>query len=446
MKCPQCSQEIRGRALFCPKCGHKLDQPPPIAGDSGPGLGSAGDEKERRGCSQTFLVLAIAAVVVLILAGVGVAAVYFGLADRGKVQTELAEEHYDKGNAHLAQGELELAIAEYELVLQLNPKHTGAKAKLAEAREKLQAVPTSTPALQEETKSALMAEIREAYARHDWQGVLDAADRLLALDPEYHRGDVDQLLFEAFYQSGLILVDEGRMEEALRLFDRALALQPDNVQVQHAKNLATLYTEAMGYWGADWAQTTASLQKLYRLAPDYRDVRDRLFEARVQYGDFLAEGNDWCGASEQYAQALDIRAEAVVAAKRQNATTRCTVRVSPTPVPGRTPVPTGPVGPSGPPGTYVGQLVERTGLESRKMFVRGKVINKAAQPLRGSEFEGWAWDWSAIAVTNGEGQYSFDGLSNPVTYTLKLLDLPSVPYDVLGMWGKISWVEFRETP
>ena len=52
---------------------------------------------------------------------------------------------------------------------------------------------------------------------------------------------------------------------------------------------------------------------------------------------------------------------------------------------------------------------------------------------------------SAIAVTNGDGDFSFDGLANPVTYTLTLLDVPSLPLDVSTEWGKLTLVEFRET-
>ena len=48
-------------------------------------------------------------------------------------------------------------------------------------------------------------------------------------------------------------------------------------------------------------------------------------------------------------------------------------------------------------------------------------------------------------MTDGAGLFSFDGLNNPLTYTLKLLDLPMRPLDVLTVEGKLAWVEFRET-
>ena len=446
MRCPQCNHEVQGRTLFCPNCGQKMDQTGSAPGGPARSAQPPEGSEPRRGCSQSILVVAIAAVVVLVIAGVGIAAVYYGLADRNKIQIELAEEHYDKGNAHLSSGELELAIAEYELVVQLDPKHSGAPGKLEEARQQLVVQPTPTAVLQQETKVALLEEIRAANGRRDWQGVLDRADRLLALDPEYARGEVDRMLFEAFHQSGLILVEQDRLEEAVRLFDRALVLQPDNVQVAHAKNLASLYTQGMGYWGADWGQAASSLQTLYRLAPDYRDVRDRLFEARVNYGDQLAASEEWCDASDQYARAVGIRAEAGTAAKRQAASSRCGQQPTPVVLPGATPATRLPVGPVAPSGTFVGSLRERTGLEASKMFVRGTVVNKTGQGIPGTRVRIGAWDWSAIAVTDGSGQYSFDGLSNQVTYTLKLLDLSGLPFDAEGVFGQITWVDFREAP
>jgi hypothetical protein len=54
-----------------------------------------------------------------------------------------------------------------------------------------------------------------------------------------------------------------------------------------------------------------------------------------------------------------------------------------------------------------------------------------------------AWDWSATSTSDGQGQFSFDGLANPVTYTVSLVDLPSVPLDVAGEWGKLTWIRFQ---
>lgn len=271
------------------------------------------------------------------------------------------------------------------------------------------------------------------------------ADRLLEMDPEYRRSEVNAMLFDAFFQRGQQLVQEDREKEAVRLFDRALGLQPDNAQVAHAKNLATLYTEGMSYWGADWAKAIEKFRELYRLASDYKDVRQRIYEALLSYGDLLARDALWCEAAEQYTEALGVKADTATVTKRREAAERCDAGPQAAPGAQATASPM-PLGPTVPPGTYAGVLLEQTSIEHRKMFIRGKVLNKEGRGVPGVRVKVQAWDWSAIAVTDGSGQYAFDGLANPVTYTLSLLDLPSIPFEVAGVWGKISWVDFREAP
>jgi hypothetical protein len=385
----------------------------------------------------------VALFVVIGIVGVGGAAVYYGLRDRSRVERQASAEHYSKGLAYLEQNQYELAVAEFELVLQLDPENADAQAKLVEAKGRLQVQPTATPALQKETAAAYFAQLQEAYDAKDWPRVLAEADRVLAVDPAYERGRVDQMLFEAFYASGQQLVAEDRTKEAVRLFDRALQLQPDNTQVQHARTLASLYMDSLSYWGADWPRCVALLASLYELAPDYKDVGQRFVEANTAWGDAAWQQQDWCTASEAYASALHIVASFDLAERQRQAAANCLV--PPTELPGEgTPTPGQPEGSIAPTGTYVGRLVERTGIDSGKMYIRGKVLNRAGKGVQSVQVKIHAWDWSALAVTDGNGQYSFDGLSNPVTYTLSLVDVSSYPFEIKGEWGKIGWVEFNE--
>jgi tetratricopeptide (TPR) repeat protein len=395
----------------------------------------------RKGCGLSFAVVGIAFLVVLLIVGLGALAFHYGMLDRTSVERQAAEEHYAKGIDYLEHNDLELAVAEFERALKLDPKHEKASEKLAEAQQHLEAQPTATPALQEEMKAAYLTKMTEAYQQGNWQMVLDNADQLLALDPAYHRDAVDEMLTEVFYHQGLELVDKDRMKEAVDLFDRALDLQPGHTGAIEAKQLAALYVTGLGFWGTDWPKALESLSALYVLAPDYKDVRQRTHKAYGYYGDDLAGREDWCHAVEAYSQAVAITGDAGIAAKRDQAEARC----NPTAEPAATKTPTPDASaPSGPSGTFVGRLVERTGIDSGKMFVRGKVLDANGKGIQSVKVRIHAWDWSAIAITDGNGQYAFDGLSNPVTYTLDLLDLPFVPFDIEGVWGKIAWVDFRK--
>ena len=113
---------------------------------------------------------------------------------------------------------------------------------------------------------------------------------------------------------------------------------------------------------------------------------------------------------------------------------------SPAPPATLTPGPT-----KAPLGTFVGSVVEQTAIDPGKMFIRGHVLDKGDRGVQGTRVQIQAWDWKTMAVTDGNGQFAFDGLGNPVTYTLTLLDLLSLPFDVAGEWGKIKWVQFIES-
>jgi Flp pilus assembly protein TadD len=108
--------------------------------------------------------------------------------------------------------------------------------------------------LQQETSAAYFDQLKAAYDAKNWELVVEHGDRLLNLDPTYERDQVDDMMFEALYKQGMNLVDEQRMGEAVRLFDRALTIRPNDTETQHEMDLAEAYLTAIGFWGADWAQ------------------------------------------------------------------------------------------------------------------------------------------------------------------------------------------------
>jgi len=446
MQCSQCGHEVQGRALFCPHCGIKLEQSlatTRLEESASVPSSLQAPREEKQGCGMTIVVVLIAVLVIAIIAGLGIAAVYFGLADRAQTEEMAAEQHYQKGTAYLESQEYELASAEYELALQLDPEHEGARKGLDQAQTALDVQPTATPMLQREVKDAYFEALVAAYERRDWQATFEQADRLLALDVTHERAAVDQMLFDAFYQSGQELVQADRVREAVRLYDRALDLQPDNTQVQLAKRSANLYLTAMGYWGADWSKTTENLSTLYGLDPEFRDVKERLHGAHVRYAEQLGEQGEWCQAVDEYTAALAIRADTVITVARQQAQTNC--QSSPQTLDPEANGPNQPPAPLVPDvdsGSFYGVLRERSGVGGKKIFIRGQVKDVQGAPLKSAQVKIQAWDWSAVAVTDATGQYAFDGLTNPVTYTLVILDMNCVPFDVVGELGQITWVDF----
>ena len=456
MNCPTCGKPIRGRALFCPSCGQKVSALAPRSSTTQPSMTAASavpwgasegagpfaiEEQGAQGCRRTTIVLVLSGLALLLVVALGVGAVYLGLQDRQEAVRQAALHHYDRGSNHLALQEYELAAAEFGMALQLDPGLDSARDGLDVAQERLEGIPEPTSQLQDEMSAAYLTEMTQAYERQDWPTLFATADRLLAANPTYRRDEVDRLLFEALYQSGLQLVEQDRVTEALRMFDRALLLRPDEQRVSRARELATYYVTGLSYWDNDWALAIENLDRVHTQEPGYRDVGTRLVEAHRALGEQLASAQDWCGAEEQYAAALALTADADLALEREEAAVQCAARER-APTAALTPD-AAEDGTPPPAGSYVGEIVGSEGVGSQKMFIRGHVLDGRGVGVGGVRVTIRAWDWSVTATTDGSGQFSFDGLANPVTYTINLEDLPSAPLDVEGKWGELTWIRFQ---
>jgi len=284
-----------------------------------------------------FLATALALVV-----GAGVLGYFDGLKDREeRLQTE-ALEHYRAGVAHMEAGEYELAQAEFEEAIRLRPDFQPAWQRLRESQVYLEAIPTPTsvplptmtPAAEQgegtpPPLSAWLAEARSLFQAGQYMDAVDRINDILKVDPNYEPALIADLLFQCYYQEALRLVGEDRMEEALRLFDLALAIRPDDQTVKRERELAAGYLSAIGFWGADWQKAVEGFSSLYRARPDYKDVASRLFNAYVAYGDMLAEQGAWCQAAEQYTNAANLQAKPQVVQKRDQMVDYCQRNVPP---------------------------------------------------------------------------------------------------------------------
>jgi len=488
--CPHCGAQWQGRQLFCPACGRQFssagDGPGPTtfgeggssgrrpraqrsaaperisvlvqpdadkgdgageddAGGRGPGEQRPGDEPEEEpaepgGCRRSATVLLVAGTVVMLIVGLGLAAVHYGLRDRSEIIQQTAEEHLNKGLSHLAQQDYDLAIAELELSLQLRPDDPAAAAALNEARQAVRNRPTATPAIRQDLNATYYEDLVAAYQAGEWGRVVDLADRLWSVDPEYRRDDVERMLFDCYYQTGLAYVEENRMEEAIRLFDRALRLRPGDPDAERQIELASLYSEGMTFWGANWEKVISSLSQLYGMAPSYHDVADRLYTAALIYGDLFAQQGDWCVAVNQYDRALAVYANADVAARRRECFDLCLAQ--PTATPEGTP---GPEGWPTPVGPFVARVVEQTPIAEDKIYIRGHVLDRDGHGVASAVVKIQAWDWFVTHETDANGAFAFDGLDQPVTYTVSLADYGGASIEAPGEWGKITWVEFQES-
>ena len=272
--------------------------------------------------------------VVIVALSVGTAAyigLYRGERDRDQRRLALAEQHYEAGLQRLDAGDYDLAIAEFEYVLKLNPSHPTAHQGIAEAQARMSALPTPTVEAYQIVVDDLYDQAVARYEAGEWEDAVALLTQVRVLDPTYDRENVEQMLFTSLYNAGMEMLDEDRFEEGIFYLDQAVALRPLDEEAAFQRSLAVKYMTALGYWGADWETCIEQFEELYALAPNYKDVFSRLYLARVAYADAWYEQGEMCPAEVQYIYALQLMNDPDVEFKRAEANRLCMV-ATPTPI------------------------------------------------------------------------------------------------------------------
>ena len=299
--------------------------------------------EESRASRWRWLLVAIivlsASIIMVVIAGI--LGYYDGLKDREELQRAEALEHYSKGVSYLQEANYELAQAEFEQTLRLQPDLKEAWGKLQETQARMSTIPTPTSAVfptPEPTAMAtqepvnldeLLSLARESYRAGNYLDAVARIEELLKIDPGYERAQVEEILYNCYYHQALAIIAEDRLEEAIHLLDLALALRPGDAAAQAERELAAGYVTAAGYWSADWEEASEHFLQLYQIRPDYRDVASRLYEARVNQAQYLEEMGAWCDSAEWYALALELRSDAQLAARRDEMARNCQTNLPP---------------------------------------------------------------------------------------------------------------------
>jgi TolB protein len=190
------------------------------------------------------------------------------------------------------------------------------------------ATPVQTPAQTPETPvRAVVAgywdAAQKAAKAGRWQEVLKNLRLVRDTDPAYQTQAVTAQLFDAYINLALEKDNADDLEQALQLYDEALRLQPNALDIQRERDLIATYLDVLTYSDADWPRAIELLKDLYADEPDYRDVEDRLQEAHTIYGDQLAATEDWCAAADEYAAGLLVAASPILGQKQIAAQTQC---------------------------------------------------------------------------------------------------------------------------
>jgi len=405
MHCPDCENEIPDHVSLCPNCGVMVEETQPTHLSTISGVQPRRLEPDRGGGITRLnpFVLWGAALVAVLLLSIAAGA-YLGL-QRGEEERvhrleQEAQQHYETGLQRLDEGNYQVAKAQFEYVLQLDPDHPQAERGLEEAEAGLnvQLTPAATATSEPEEPIAeqLYTEASAHYEAGRWQEAASALTSLRQLDPAYKPEAVEEMLFESRYRAGMALLEDDDFELGIFYLDRAVALRPLDQEATEQRRLAQQYVEALSYWSADWERCIAQFQELYRTAPEYKDVFQRLYQAHVQYAKAWESQGEMCPAVKEYDEALRLLNSGTVEDARAEAAEACR-NATPTPVPtieGSRPVTKTTL----PPGFNAGRLAyplystATGGWDVYALFADGRLLQVAA----GADQPVWMWNSDAL--------------------------------------------------
>ncbi len=409
MHCSECGFDVPDDVSLCPQCGTTVEETIPTPAlkpkQAGDGAGSPLPDEApsswwHRVRPYLFWGFAFFLILVISIGGAAYAGLYQGERDREQRRQELAEQHYQLGLDRLANGNHALAKAEFEYVLELDPDHPLAPQGLTN----IEATKTAQPTPTTESQTAIVDELYQQavadYEAERWKDAASTLTQIRQLDLDYETERVEEMLFDSFYNAGMALLEEDRLEEGIFYLDRAVALRPLDEEAKEQRKLAMMYMTALGYWGVDWERCIERFEELYVIAPNYKDVFQRIYRARVNYAEAWYEQGEMCPAKTQYDQALQLIESPQIQQKRAEAAEIC-LQATPTPIPtleGSRPVTVTEL----PPGFSLGRLAypvysTESGLyDIYALFADGRLQQMAA----GADQPFWMWNSGALGYRN----------------------------------------------
>jgi Tol biopolymer transport system component len=323
MNCHHCGVHLAPDDLVCGNCGNIVDTTPPTPTVATKPVPSRSPAKKRGISATTVLILAFACGFLGIIAAAGLGGVYAGMQDRTADQQAQADRFYQEGLANRTAGKLQLAKADFEYVLKIDPNYPGAREQIAQIVELLTVKPTPTFAIQVNVTQQLYEAGVDAYERKQWKKAIEILTQVRAIDAVYETDRIAQMIYDAALTYGLQLLKEDRLEESIAYLDQAAYLGPLPAEAETEAQYARMYITARDYWNVNWQKAIESFGELYQIGPGYRDTFARYVEAYIQYGDERTRAGDPCAAQTQYEEALKLRPAADLQAAADKAKEAC---------------------------------------------------------------------------------------------------------------------------
>ncbi|GEM_PF-3952030 len=453
--CANCGAWVRRKRATCPWCGTPIHQEgpdrdasqAPSTSTTSTSTASADLADDPSALSVRFwirLFLGVAAALALLFIVLGALAVYQGLNDRAVTATKQAILLYEQGQRYYREGRYELAAASFQEALRLEPDLEAARKALevAEAAAARPAQALSVPATPEEA----WAKAVEAYNAGRFAEAAEAFEQVQEAFPSFRAEEVSTLLFQAHVQAGEAAEGQGDFEAAVRHFDRALALAPEDDTVLRKRRLASAYRQGAEAWErGDWLLAADSFRRAYLIDASYYDVTARLAEALRRAGDEFFDRRIWCDAAEQYRASLSVQERKDVAERAQVAEAKCQQQadlIAPPsasdnqggtgnqPVPGPTATPEGTSDYAFVPLRQEVQAEPGAGGACVGHYIKGIVVNGEQAPVAGVTIvavDEWGNKFVATSKSDPPGNYDIPINAIATTYQVYIVGPEGLP-------------------
>jgi tetratricopeptide (TPR) repeat protein len=326
------------------------------------GQAAASGEASRRGArGSCVIVTGLGLLFLLVVALIsGLSGYWSGISLRqDAANTQIANsvaEQFRLGVQELEQGNYYRARQRFEYVIRLDPGYPGATDKLTEALLRLSTTatptlvptPTLSPTPDLRGVEQLFAQAQAYQLNSDWTNAIETLLVLRKTDPAYRAIEVDDMLFLALRNRGRDkIVNEADLEGGIYDLTLASRFGPLDAEAQSFLNWTGLYITGASFWGIDWEQAVYYFSQVAPQLPNLRDksgytATQRLAMALVEFGNQLAQNDQWCSAAKQYETALSIGPDPQVEQALGVAANNCAKGEAQKPDKKRTPTPEGP--------------------------------------------------------------------------------------------------------
>lgn len=254
-------------------------------------------------------------------------------------QLELAQQDADNGN-------YDLALRRLEWILTQQPEYPGVRELQTQTRFARDArlTPSPTPTLTPTPTItptpepvAELERLQDLVEREEWAEAISAIINFQAVNPNYQRLLTDKLLYDAYVAYGVELLYGEQVELGLAYLAQAEKLGALPVEVSDQAAWGEMYLRGIAFYGVNWNAAIGYFYELCLAAPFYQNACEKLYTARIAYGDQYAAALDWCPAERYYRDALNQTYSRELAQQVDQAQQGC---LDATPTPTITPEPT----------------------------------------------------------------------------------------------------------